>query len=228
MAAQIRIWSVMSKASVTMSPSWARRSTWRSQVPLRSAQVDRLNGITVPAAQHERDPAVHRLGADIHDPAFGRGAQDRLIADAGCDGLALEGRQIGAVGRDKLLILVEHRETVADGIDRIPQPPLGHDGRGMGVLQVGQETAVLPLQRLGLGQRAAHDLPLFDDLLGERARMQRELLVRREKLALLLLQQPFRRQTPAPLFRQTFPDIHARPRRGRLLTARGRKVRAVS
>ena len=129
------------------------------------------------------------------------------------------------VRHHQLQVGIADGESVADGVDRFAQPLLGHDGGGMGAVQVVQEAAVLALEHLGLGPGRMDDLPLLDDLVGQRAGMDGQLLVGGEQFARALFQQAFRRQPRPPFLRQSFHQVHAAPRRHP--AARRRAVRHI-
>jgi hypothetical protein len=178
--------------------------------PAAVRQLDRLgfHRVFVQPGAHAGDPGLGLFALEVDDADVGGQAHQLAIGGALRDPLAGKERQVGRVRGDQLQVAVEHGESVADGVDRIPQPPFGHHGGGVGAFQIVQEAAVLALQFLGLGPGGMHDLALLDDLVRQRPGMQRQLFVGGEQLARLLLQQPFRCQPPAPFLRQSFRKVH--------------------
>ena len=172
-------------------------------------QDDRLDGITVPARHHGVDPGVHRQIARVDNGLLCRPAHDAVIAKPRRNGQTVEGGKVSPVGGDQPLRRIKHRKAVADRVDRIPQPPFGHDRRCMRIFQVRQKAAVLALQSLSFRQGGAHHLPLLDDLVGQGPGMQRQFFIGGEKFTLFLFQQPFRRKPAPPFLCKPLCDVHS-------------------
>ena len=165
--------------------------------------------VGVEALQDIPGPGFDRIIAKVEKAAGGQDRQHLVKADAGGDGLAAERREIGVVGRHQLEIGIKDRKAVLDRVDGIPQPPFGHDGGGMGLVEVLDEARVLAFQHLCLGQGRAGLFAMFDHLIGQRPRVQRQFFIRGKQLAAFLFQQPFRCQPKPSLFRKTFCQIHS-------------------
>jgi hypothetical protein len=81
----------------------------------------------------------------------------------------------------------------------------------MGAVKVIDKAQVLILQKIGFRQGGAHDVALFDDLVGQGPGMDRQLFVGSEKFAAFLFQKAFCRKPCASFPKQTFRNIHSLP-----------------
>ena len=191
------------------------------------AQLDRGDVLGLPARAHPADPGLGGFARKVDEAALRRDAQQFAIGNAGLHrGDRLERGEKGAVGGDKALAGVEDGKAVVDGVDRIPQPPLGHHRGGMRAFEIVDEARREALERRGLGARRGGLLALFVELVGDRAGMERELFVRGQQLAAFLFEHPFGRKPRAPLARESLchrvPRVHLPAARPKTATAPGR------
>ena len=181
--------------------------------PDAGAQLDchRLNLILTPARQHEGLPVLNRLVRKLKRAAMRKDAHNVAVAVSRRDAAWGKGGQIGAIGRNQLVVGVKHGKAVMDGVDCVPKPALCGIDADMGAVKIFDKAQVLVLQHLSFGQGKTHDLTLLDDLVGQRAGVNTKLFVCSEKFPAFLFQQAFGREPCPPFPDQPFRKIHARP-----------------
>jgi len=144
------------------------------------------------ARDHRLVPGLPYLRRGAGEGALGEPGHDVGIGDLRQRHLLLpDHRKIDPVGCNQPLPLVEKREAVADGFQRLPQAALGGAGGGIGPFKLAQHLRGLIAERLGLGPGGFQPLALFDHLFGQSAGVAGKLDIGREKLTLLLFQKPF-------------------------------------
>ena len=170
-------------------------------------QLHRRDRLCLQPRQHPLRPIPRRFRAQNQQRRDQR--QQIAIGQSGGHRPRRKRAQKGAIGQNHPPLGVKDGKAVADRVDAFAQPPLGHDGGGMGAVKIAQIAQVLPLQPLSLGSCRMGGLALFDHLFGQAARLQRQLLVGREQLAALPFQQALGGQPRPPLLRQPFHHVHA-------------------
>ena len=169
--------------------------------------IERLDRVFFQPVHHLAGPKLG-ICRDLKHALVRDAAQKPFVGDAKLQPGGAKRVLVDLIGRDQLQGGVKHGESVIDGVDRIPHPPLSHLRRGGRPLQITDELLVQPLQALRLGDRFFGDLALFDDLIGQGTRMQRQLFIGEKKLAALVVKQTFGGQAPAPFLCQPFCQIH--------------------
>ena len=190
----------------------------RDNVAPGAAPVDQLDVLVVPqpdrggfrigrhpAIRHHGPPIVVGHLACVHDALIGQHLKDGDVIHPRTDQLhAVEDRQIGAVGGQHLVGIVEKSEPVGHRFNRMPQPPLRDLDLVVGHAEVGFDAQVLVAHGRDLGAGLV-------DLVAQFLRVAVQLAPCCRQFRLLEFKQTFGRQPSAPFFRQFVGQRHGAP-----------------